>query len=339
MKIGSLVFCVLFALTNGAPLDGMGQCPDGSPNGAQIPRGRFVFLCQDGNIVPKGCLTDKLDSLEVGATFDRRQYRLRCARNGDELSFELVGCLLDGQEHKEGETFESGTSFYTCKRNGEELQLINLGCLDNGKRVNLNDRVVKDDLVMLCNTSVNNGAKLMPDGCAKDGKQYNVGGSFEVGRIWYKCERVGRQTVELKPAGCVTGGRRLNDGDRFVENEVAYECMIDSATHDIRVTACIQNENGQVIERKVGCFFNEGQEPFQYEKQCVADEKTKSAKKVFIRCKYNAGSSTISLEPGCYRVFEKSAFGCLKEGDGLKLQSFQGEKPEEAAKGAGLHAC
>lgn len=335
MKIGSMVFCMLLALANGAPLDG-GECADGSKNGAEIPRGYFVFQCQNGNIVPKACLTDSLDQIPIGSTFDKKEFRVRCAQNGDQLTRELVGCLLNGQEHKEGETFESGTNFYTCKRDGDQLHLTNLGCLDNGKRVNLNDRVVKDDLVMLCNTSVNNGAKLMADGCAKDGKQYKVGESFETGRIWFKCERVSPQTVALNPAGCVSNGRRLNDGDRFVENDVAYECMIDSATQDIRVTACMQNDNGQTIERKVGCYFNEGPAPFQYEMRCVEDEKTKTAKKSFVRCIYGGSHN---IEPGCYRLIEKAVFGCVAEGDQLKLQSFQGEKAELTAQGSGLHAC
>jgi hypothetical protein len=342
MKIGSLVFLLVLALSNGAPVeDGKGdqsgqQCPDGSPNGAQIDRGRFIFQCQNGNIIPKGCYTDDLTQVEVGGTFDRKQYRLRCVKQGEQLALELVGCVLEGQEHKADDVFEHGANFYTCKRKGDDaLELINLGCLADGKRVNLNDRVAKGDLVLLCNKTVNNGAKLVPDGCVKDGKQYNVGDSFEAGRIWYKCARFGRETVVVKPAGCVSNGKRLNDGDRFVENGIAYECMIDSATKDIRVTACVVNG----VERKVGCYFNEGEGPFQYEMRCLEDKATKTAKKVFIRCNYKSNGGTYGIEPGCYRLIQQAAFGCLKDGDKLQLKSFEGEKAEESAQSAGLHKC
>jgi hypothetical protein len=340
-QISSLVLCLLVAFASGAPLDGSkGDCPDGSANGAQIERGRFIYECRDGKIVAKGCVTLDLQRIDVGSTADMKHYRVKCSLVGDELTLEAVACLHKGSEHKVDEIFEDGTNFFNCKRVGSDLKVVNLGCLDGGKRVNLNEKVVKDDLVMLCNETVNNGARLMPSGCVKDGKQYNVGDSFENGKFWFNCTRTGREKVAMKAAGCVANGKHLNDGDRFQDNDVMYECRIDSGKNDIVATACIQHDhNGGIVERKLGCHWAEGQAPFEYEWECKYDSATNTAVKIQTRCNYKVGGGVYNIEPGCYRMVEKAAFGCLKDGQNLKLQSFQGDNAEQAASGAGLHAC
>jgi len=324
----------------GAPVDGSSDCPGGLPNGAQLERGRFVYECRNGNIEPKGCLTDDLKHIDIGSTFDRKTYRLTCSKNGDLLSVEPTACLKDGSEHKVDEQWEDSNNFYTCKRDGDALKTVNQGCIDQGKRVNLNDKITKDDLVMVCNETVNNGARLMGAGCVKDGKQYNAGDSFESGKFWYNCTRTGREKVAAKASGCVNNGKRLNDGDRFFDYDVIFECNIDATKNDIRTTGCVQrDEKGEVVERRLGCTWVEGQEPFQYEVACQRDEAANSAKKVQVRCNYKVGSGVYNIDPGCYRVIEKAAFGCQKDGAALKLQSFQGDNAETAAQGAGLHAC
>jgi len=343
-QYSSLVFCMLMAFSGhslGAPVDGAkGDCPNGLSNGAQLERGRFFYQCQDGNIVPKGCLTDDLKKIEIGSTFDRKTYRLTCTLNGELLAIEPTACLHQGQEHKVDQQFEDSTNFYTCKREGDALRTVNQGCIDQGKRVNLNEKVNKDDLVMVCNETVNNGARLMAAGCVKEGRQYNTGESFEVGTFWFNCTRVGREKAAVKAAGCVNNGKRLNDGDRFFTQDVIYECNIDADKNTIRTTGCVQrDEKGEIVERRLGCTWVEGQEPFQYEMACQHDAAANTATKVPVRCNYKVGGGVYNVDPGCYRVIEKAAFGCLKDGSALKLQSFQGDNAEKAATSAGLHAC
>jgi len=325
-----------------APVDGNpGDCPDGSPNGAQLERGRFFYECRDGNIVPKGCMTEDLKHIDIGQTADKKTYRLKCVLGSDSLlSFEPVACLFQGSEHKIDEQWEDGTNFYTCKQNGRDLRTINSGCIDQGKRIALNEKITKDDFVMACNETVNNGARLMPVGCVKDGNQYNVGDSFEVGKFWFNCTRIGREKVVVKSLGCLNNGKRLNDGDRFFENDVIYECTIDANKNDVRTMGCVQrDEKNEIVERRLGCTWVEGTAPFQYELACQHDATTNSAKKVPVRCNYNVGGGVYNIDPGCYRLVDKAAFGCLQDGSNLKLQSFQGDNAEQSASSAGLHAC
>jgi len=341
-----LFVAILARSASSAPLDEKNQeCPDGSPNGAQLERGRFFYECRNGEILPKGCMTEELKKIDIGQTSDKKTYRVQCKLGSDNLlTLEAVACLFQGREHRIDEQFDDGTNFYTCKKDASAgLKTINLGCLDQqGKRVNLNEKIEKDDFVMVCNETVNNGARLMPVGCLKEGRQYNVGESFEIGQFWYNCTRTGREKVAVKISGCVANGKRLNDGDRFFDKDVIYECAIDSSTkRDVRTIGCVQrDENGEIVERRLGCTWIEGQEPFQYEFSCQQDG-SNSAKKIQVRCNYKVAGGVYNIEAGCYRSIDKAAFGCQRDTstNNLKLQSFQGENAEKSAESAGLRAC
>jgi len=340
--IGSMIVCLLAATTALAfPADSpAGGCPGGYAEGAEIERGRLVYVCQGGQVVPKGCIAEDLSRLSIGGNYDTKQYRKKCQLGSDgQLSFELTGCLSNGQEHKVDETFEDGTNFFVCKRDGAVLQVVNQGCVDGGKRINKKDTVAKDDALYSCDETVNGGSKLVQAGCVKDGKQYKAGDAFEVGKLWFNCTRTGREKVVAKAAGCVANGKRLNDGDRYFENDVNYECTIEGGKSDVRAIGCVQTDGGAVVERRLGCTWVEGTAPFQYEWTCKHDVAANTATKVQVRCNYNVGGGVYNIDPGCYRVVDKAAFGCVASGNKLNLQSFQGENAEQSASGAGLHAC
>jgi len=348
MQIRSIVLCLMAAsaaLAFPNPQDSApsGGCPGGYAEGAEIERGRLVYVCQGGKVVPKACIAEDLSKVAIGSNFDNKHYRRKCVASGDDLSFDATGCLRNGQEHKAGETFDDGSNFYTCKQNtpGTEplLTVSNEGCVDSGKRVPKKEKVNKDDAVYQCQETVNDGSKLVQVGCVKDGKQYAAGDAFEVGKYWFNCTQTGREKVVAKPAGCVANGKRLNDGDRYFDAGVAYECNIDGDKTSVRVMGCVQDDGGSQVERRLGCTWTEGQEPFQYEWACQNDAATNSAKKVQVRCNYKVGGGVYNIEPGCYRAVDKDFAGCINDGGKLKLQSFQGQDAEKSAQGAGLHAC
>jgi len=340
----SITFCLFAASTAFAfpnPAGDAGGCPGGYTEGAEIERGRLVFVCQGGKVVPKACIAEDLSRISIGGNYDTKQYRKQCRLNGDQLTYETTGCLSNGAEHKVDETWEDGTNFFTCKTDGALLKIVNQGCVDGGKRVNIKEKVAKDDTLYSCDETVNGGSKLIPSGCVKDGKQYNAGDSYEVGKSWFNCTRTGREKVVAKPAGCVNNGKRLNDGDRYHDdNDVIYECTVDNGKVDVRSIACVQKDDaGGIVERRLGCTWVEGPAPFQYEWTCKNDPAANTAVKVQVRCNYNVGGGVYNIDPGCYRVVDKAAFGCIQSGTTLKLQSFQGDNAEQSASSAGLHSC
>jgi hypothetical protein len=342
MQIISVVIFVLGAsvATLALPTQS-GGCPGGYAEGSEIERGRLVYVCQGGQVVPKGCIAEDLSHIAVGANYDNAHYRRACVASGQELTFEPTGCIQNGKEHKASESWEDGSSFYTCKANPTEplLKAVSEGCVDSGKRVPLKEKVTKDDGVFVCEETANGGHKLVQGGCVKGGKAYADKDSFDDGKFWFTCTRIGREKYVVRPTGCISNGKRLNDGDRYAENDVSFECTIDDDKTGVRAMACIQNDGGSTIERKLGCTWVEGTAPQQFEYRCDHDEAANTATKVQVRCNYNVGNGVYIIEPGCYRVIEKGAFGCIKHGAGLKFQSFQGDDAEKSASSAGLHAC
>jgi len=320
-----------------APLDN-GECGL-TPNGADLERGRFIYECQNGRLVPKACITFDLKHISIGQTADTAHYRVKCSHNGDHMTLEAVACLHNGQEHALGQ-FQDEKNFYECQRSDDGLKVVNVGCIDDGKQIKLNDQTVKTDFVMVCNATVNSGSRLMPSACVKNGKQYKEGESFEVDNLWYTCTRVGRERLSLKAGGCINGGKRLNDGDRYTENEIIKECRIDNGQVSTQIVACVQrDETGAVVERRMGCTWTEGAEPQQFEMQCQADSTNQSAKKVMVRCNYKVNGGVHTIIPGCYHVIDGTAIGCQQVNGALKYQSFKGDNAEKDATSAGFHKC
>lgn len=345
MQIRSIVLCLMAATAalarpqDSAPNAPSGGCPGGYAEGAEIERGRLVFVCQGGKVVPKACIAEDLSKVQIGGHYDNKHYRRECKAAGDDLTFDPTGCIQNGQEHKVGETFEDANNFYSCKSFPTEpvLSVSNEGCVNAGKRVPKKEKVSKDDGLYECQETVNDGSKLIQVGCVKDGKQYNAGDAFETGKYWFTCTKLGREKVLVKASGCVANGKRLNDGDRYFENDVTYECNIDGDKTTVRTIGCVQNDGGSPIERRLGCTWVEGSEPFQYEWACQADGD--KAKKVQVRCNYKVGGGVYNIEPGCYRAVDKDFAGCISDGKSLKAQAFQGGDAEKSAQAAGLHAC
>jgi len=313
-----------------------GGCPGGYSEGSEVERGRLVYTCTGGTLVPKACITQQLTRINGGETYDQGDTRYKCGPGaGGEFSYEIEGCVKNGKVAKTGSTFDDANNFYSCEAEGAGVKIVNKGCIDGGKRINKGERVTKDDGSYVCEETVNNGAKLILAGCSKGGKDYKPGDTFDDGKIVFNCTRIGREKVVPKPSGCVVNGKRLNDGDRYNEAGVFYECRIDNNQLNIIATGCAQGEGGNVIERKLGCTWVEGTAPAQIEVACKADG-TNKAVKVQVRCNYNVGGGVYNLEPGTYRQVDKGYAGCVSTGGNLQTTSYPDEK---AAQGAGLKSA
>lgn len=328
---------ILLALTSAAfaaPLDNAnkdGNCQGLGANGAVIDSGYVTFLCKDGKLYPKGCVTREQKRVDIGQTVDYRQSRLSCQLNGQLPTLVLKACVQNGQEQAFGSTFNDDKATYTCEQGTDEAKVTTIGCVDSGKQVKYDEKVTKEDGVYVCDKS---GNRLVKTGCVNNGRQYSLGDSYDEGTAWFNCTRTGP-----KASGCISNGKRLNDGDRYFENDVIFECYIEANKPAPRVAGCVQHEGGSTVERKLDCFWVEGQEPFQYEYTCKKSGDGKSATKVQQRCNYRVSKGVYTIEPGCYRIIDKSAFGCVKNGETMTLQSFQGDNAEQSATGAGLHIC
>jgi hypothetical protein len=321
-----------FSAPTTAPTGGDGNCQSLGPNGALIDSGFVYYLCKDGKLYPQGCVTRDQKRVELGQTVEYRKSRLSCEMGGKQLpSLVVKACVHQGKEQAIGSTFADDKAAYKCETGTDEAKITVVGCSNDGKAVQFDEKVTKADGVYVCDKTTNT---LKKSGCVRDGKQFNIGDSFEVGNTWFNCTRSGP-----KASGCVSAGKRLNDGDRYFENDVIFECFIENEKSDARVAGCVQHDGSTVVERRLGCFWVEGPEPLQYEWTCKHNKEANTAVKQQVRCNYRVTKGVYSIEPGCFRVIDKAAFGCVKQGETLNLQSFQGDDAAKAATSAGLNAC
>lgn len=279
-------------------------------------------------MVPKGCMTDDGRRIETWQTYDsNKSYRMQCVTDSSGfLAFSYKSCVYEGQEHAPNEQWEDGKYWYTCARDGEYLHITISGCIDEGKRVNINEKVTKGSFIYQCKTTSNGTCSMCPIGCAKNGREYNIGESFAVGDFWYTCTNSDSSgPITIKTVGCVNQGQRLQDGDRYFKNDVVYECTVRNDATEVRPVGCVQkDETGALVERRLGCYWQEGQPPYQYEMTCKYDKDSKTAVKIPHRCLYKVTQGAYTIDPGCYQIVEKTAVSCEKGGgDTVNLRVYQ----------------
>lgn len=294
------------------------RCPGGYSEGTQLDMGRYWYECRDGQLVPKGCLDDSGRRIDIQATYEtsNRNYKLQCVVDSTGfLAFTYKSCVYNGVEHQPGETWEDGKYYYTCDREGDYLRINPAGCMDQGRRVPLNERVTKGDFVYQCRKSVNGTCSMCPVACTKNGREYNIGETFEVDNLVYTCTNT-PGPISIKWIGCLGDQKQhLKDGDRFFKNDVVYECTVRDDKAGVRPVGCVQrNEQGLSIERRLGCYWTEGDAPFQYEMTCKYVEAVDTAIKVKYRCSYKVPLGMYTMQPGCYQIVDKNAVACQRQG-------------------------
>lgn len=140
-------------LSASAAETGTRHCPGGYTQGTYVDRGHYWYQCLDGQLVPKGCLTDDSARIGIMDTYDSHDVRLQCVVSKDGyLSYAYKACVYGGRERRVDETWDDGGYWYECKRNdgGVGLRINKRGCVDQGRRLNFDERVIKGDFVYVC---------------------------------------------------------------------------------------------------------------------------------------------------------------------------------------------
>lgn len=117
----------------GAPI---GSCPGGYQNGEIVERGRYWYQCQNGELVPKGCLSEKKRRLISGETFHKGGFVIACVTDENGVfEFAYKGCMsYDGHDHMPGDTWQDANYWYKCNLEDSIMIRTVEGCVDNGKR-------------------------------------------------------------------------------------------------------------------------------------------------------------------------------------------------------------
>lgn len=277
----------------------------------------FRYECKDGQVVPKGCLSDSGHRVEVQDTFDTSEHRMQCVLGSDGyLTILYKSCVANGREREVNDRWDDGQTWYSCQKDGNAVRSVPIGCIHEGRQLAFDDRVAKGDAVYSCKKSVSGKPEMGVTGCAKNGNKFTVGEAAESGKLWYTCTDSG-----WKPTGCVHGNARLKDGDQFHEGDVLYQCTVNGDKTGPVAAGCLMRENGFEVEKKFDCFWTEGDAPYQYEYTCKYDSSRNLALKVQTRCSFKSSQGIFRVEPGCYVTGNGVAVGCIKDYSTGKLET------------------
>lgn len=330
--MSNLFFVVLVAAFYASAFAGSSgnrQCPGGYSHGSQMDVGRYWYECNDGQTIPKGCLTEEGRRVDVGNTFDTNDYRMQCQLGPDGyLTVTYKACMLQGGEHDVGTQWDDGSAFYSCVREGNNVRVTMLGCVDQGRTMTFDERVAKGDFIYQCKKSSDGKPVMNKVGCVHEGRKYNIGETYEGPKFWYTCTDSGSKIV-----GCMHGSQRLRDGDHITENDMMSTCRVTSDGAEFEAFACLARENGAPVERRVGCFWVE--DDFEY--TCKVGDDNKVAK-VKVQCVYSAPQGgKLNVRPGCALLADTVAVGCRDSGSGsLRMETYSADQIDQLP---GLRRC
>lgn len=303
------------------------QCPGGYSHGSRIDVGRYWYECNDAQMIPKGCLAENGQRVDIGETYDTKEFRMLCMLGSDGfLTVTYKACVQQGSSHDVGSQWDDGTSFYTCVKEGNNLRISTLGCMDQGRSVKLDERVAKGDFLYQCKKSSDGIPKMDKVGCVHDGQKYIIGEAFEGPKAWYTCTTNGAKVV-----GCMYQSSRMKDGDYFDRDDITYACKVLADAAEFEATSCKANVDGASISKKIGCFWTEGE--FEYTCKAIGKDVVRAQ----TRCVYRASGGSFTVDPGCATLAGTIGVGCRQSGsDSLKLETFPVDQIDRLS---GLRKC
>jgi hypothetical protein len=313
MKLSFILIVAFYASNAFAEISGARSCPGGYAHGTQVDVERYWYECRDGQLVPKGCISNG-NHVDVGATFDTSDYRMKCILGSDGfLTVKYHGCMSGGSGRDIGSQWDDGTAFYTCVQDGSNVRVVTLGCVDQGRPLKLDERVAKGDFLYQCNKATDGTPTLHIVGCVYEGRKHIIGEQYEGPKFLYTCTDKGSKIV-----GCMFESRRYLEADQVTKGDFKYACKVNDEQTDFIPLGCIQrDDSGASIDRKIGCFWTEG----EYEYTCKDLGNGQMAKEQ-TQCIYKSAQGIAKIRPGCARLADGTTVNCVDLGSGkLRIET------------------
>lgn len=228
-------------------------CPGGLSEGQEQVDGYFRYRCVNGQREAAGCQSEKGDQVPIGGTFVHLDSQVVCQKGADgSLTLGNGGCAQGGVAKAVGETWTEGNSVLSCVQDGTSARIVTVGCVEDGTQFKLDDTLAKGESLVKCKKSVG-GAAMDKAGCVDGGNQYSIGQTFSGPEYWYTCTDKGKVV-----SGCVKNGQQLKSGDHVNEGDAAYACRVTADRAYMEPFACLGENGVASVDRRVGCFWNEG---------------------------------------------------------------------------------
>jgi len=333
MSIAALFVSALVGFSGAQQL----YCAGGYQEGAVVEKGSYWYLCQQGVLVPQGCVVNG-QRLHVGDRASESRFQMQCMKTQEGyFQMEQVACIKDGNIVQPDQNFESGSTWFTCVRNGPFLQLRLGGCIIDNSHFSLRDKVHKQKQTLYeCRQTGVSETELDPVGCLQNGVEHEIGSNFDDGttNTVYSCS-MNRGEPTLRAIGCVFNGQRYYDQQTYHNGDVIFRCNVhQNGTVEREPVGCVQNDPKlyKFVEKMANCLWIAGDTPYLYVWQCRLRDNT--CRKEKIRCVYQMeGGYHVEVPPGCFRKMFNSnqAVGCQQNGEhDLQIQVFPQDRLDQA---------
>uniref|UniRef100_A0A5S6QLW2 Abnormal cell migration protein 18-like fibronectin type I domain-containing protein n=1 Tax=Trichuris muris TaxID=70415 RepID=A0A5S6QLW2_TRIMR len=114
-----------------------------------------------------GCFSDDDVFAEFGETFDNHGFTYKCVKEGDSVVHSPVGCIINGERAKVGETVTVGNRVYRCSVPGAtDVRTEATDCMDSsGGKVSVGRRYRDGSFLYLCKPLPSGGSRTVLAGC------------------------------------------------------------------------------------------------------------------------------------------------------------------------------
>jgi len=160
-----IVLTVAITISWAAPTD-VKTCNGGRKEGDTVDVGRYWYVCTNGDLVQKGCISEDKKRINSHETYKSNGYVIECVETQPgTFGFSYKSCTAeDGSEHPPKDTWQDVNYWYTCVADTNTIRMEVTGCVDDGKRYNVGDSVEKGDLIYTCShTGENVGWNIFPN--------------------------------------------------------------------------------------------------------------------------------------------------------------------------------
>ncbi|CAI4223910.1 unnamed protein product [Auanema sp. JU1783] len=322
---------------------GNGQPAKWWNNGEQVERGKYWYVCSNGELQPQGCFSSTGERLRIGEEFQMKGFVNKCVLDNEGyLTFEFTACIAqNGQVVQPEQTWRDPKNIYEykCSRVGEFLKITVEGCLthDKSRVLKIGEKYDMQDYTYACQEKSNGVVQLCSVGCVHEGQHYGVGQQWQNGEYIYYCKLNGGR-CQKNVIGCVYENKNLYDGDRYRKGETVYQCQIRQDTFGHKPVGCISHEvDGSSVERVIGCRWYLTTTQSKIEQTCELEDSNTNVKTVACIYRHN-GFDTVYLHPGTYTIFnlpkdnQSIGLSCKMSGTSAELGVFQlNELPSRTA--------
>lgn len=278
--------------------------------GDRIDRGKYWYICSQGELKPQGCFTSTNKRLSIDDTFVENGYEMKCVldRSGY-LQFIFTACVPNtGKRYEIGETWEDEQHMYwfECKADGPYLRVEIGGCVTHDKlrRIALNEAYDFGEYTYQCLKKYNGTVQMCSVGCIHKGVHYKIGDQWPDGDYIYYC-KINNGRCQKICIGCYFNDKLLYDGDRYRKDDTVFMCEVRPDKYGHKPVACVvHDENGDTVERILGCRWYQETKRAKLEQTCVL-ENNKAVVKT-LGCIYvYKGYNTLFLHPGTYTIWNE----------------------------------